>query len=964
MSSIKKRPTYSTCQENKSTTSRKRSIYSKIGASNNKERKRCNLVDKGKIRRNCSEADSLVSHLRLTCSTAPIVRPCNCHGKELHELTLGQDLTTYLKAFALIYVLPEEEWTAEYIDKLLLEGEQLFQTTCSEDDDHADGPEHQANIGDSPEQPIKRNFKLEGHNFTLELKSPYKGEKKKPSSQRPQHIIRNLKPVLQEFFRSAHYCMLLTKAGYLLIWRRRKVYFVMDVKGRRREDLVSVRHGVAMLICLQSIDKVVHLITQLSPVSYTDKFYIRELAVVRLVTPNGRVFMRESDSQPVEYKVINQNYAYLTSHLHLSLNPDKKLRNRSSVVVAVAAILASKIEHPASWSTSMFDRLICYGVEICRSCWTDKRVSIDLSNFPSQLRLGQFVVELKLGSNVFTGLWRYSDDIQKDNKLEREIQQTLKAHCNALFQINSQTYAMWVKENFYYLLDPYRHTVVTPLKPGGNGIVSGKWSTVRMFRDILTMLSVFHQLLKESNRQSPYSIHVVHIKNIKKCPQGYSLKPLPDDASYDVKSLNEKIKFPEKINNNENLLKQLSDDEPDESSEQEEHKLKPLVEKVKNNEKIKKVEHTMPKVKSTFTKPPKVTPTLLKDRSFIELDIPNRQQNKSSVLTIEQEETSSMLNKFSLQIMNKEKFTNKSTYVKIPNHAPTRCASPIFKPLAAGVIIKPDIKPPSAEPKIPKIKSQVPITTVIKPLIPKSIFSGTKTTKKCQNLYDKYRNKNGESAPGTNSIHASSVATRRKGVWNAKATDNLSALRIVQKTILGNKNALNSKNIDKLKQVNKKKLKILSSQTSFQSAQLPHDFSSVTDRIALPSKEVSYPVYTKYPHVLAVAGSESGTMESLKRLLDYSFKVSNRVLTMTPWGNYVVFRYCHLFYLFDGCTCNIDRFRHLDLSYGTAGLLPFKTKGQVICYMIDSRELRASKMLHSTLDDSCNQFEEFLGRSA
>ncbi|KAH8260927.1 hypothetical protein KR044_000640, partial [Drosophila immigrans] len=912
------------------------------------------------------EADGVVSTVRLTCSTAPIVRPCNCLRNESHAMTLGQDLATYLKAFALIYVLPEEEWTAEYVDKLLLEGgDELFQN--SSEDDHADGPLANTATGNSTEQCIRRTFKLEGYNFTLELKPPYRGDQKKALAQRPLHIIQNLKPVLQAFFRSAHYCMLLSKAGYVLIWRRRKMYFVMDVKGRRREDLVSVRHGVAMLICLQSIDKVVHLITQLSPISPNDKFYIRELAVVRLVTPDGRVFMRDADTPPVDYKVINQNYAYLTSHLHLSLNPEEKLRNRSSLVVGVVAILASKIEPPASWSTTMFDRLICYGVEICRCCWAKNRVTIDLGNFPTQLRLGHFVVELKLVSNVCTGMWRYSD-------LEREIQQTLKAYCNAVFQINSQTYAMWVKENFYYLLDPYRHTVVTPQKRKETGTLCNKWASVRMFRDVLTMLSVFHQLLKESNNQSSYSVHVVKIKNIMKCPQGYSLKPLPDDVNYDAKSLNEKITFPQNINNSEKLLKDLSDYEQSLSSEREEHKFKQIVDNVKNEEKFEKPECFKFDVKSTLTKLPKVNPTLLKDCSYVELSFPSQQLENSSVLNSEQEEKSSMVIKLKSHEQMKQnvekmcllKSTNKSSYGKIPNDAPTRSASLIFQPLATGVIIKPQVRPPPVVPKNfkPSSHSQVPITTAIKPLIPQSIFSGVKTTKtaanKSQNLYDKYRNKNTEFVPRTNqtSIAENPVTTRKKGVWNSRATDNLKALRMIQNEIVPEDNAkYNRKAAGKTQQLTNLSL------TSFASAQLPmDDRSSVTDRIEVPRKDVSYPIYTQHPHALAVAGSESGTMESLKRLLDYSFKVSNRVLTMTPWGNYVVFRYCHLFYLFDGCTCNIDRFRHLDLSSGTAGLLPFKSKEQVICYMIDSRELRTSKMLHTTLDDSCRRFEKFLGR--
>ncbi|KAM8708102.1 hypothetical protein ACLKA7_015124 [Drosophila subpalustris] len=893
MSNYNKKQNNFSCPDRKSTSNRKRSIYSnnKIGAnySNNDcenysnfqesknrgfTKKEINICNGNRIpNRVKDEVDSIGSAVGLTCSTTPVVRHYKCLGKELQDLKFAQDFATYLKAFALIYVLPEEEWTTENIDKLLLEGEDLFQI-CSEDD-HADGPLYQSNIYNNIEERIKRNFKLEGHSFTVELKPPYLGDENKPMELRPSHIIRNLKPVLQDFFRTAHYCLLLYKAGYLLIWRRRKVFFVMDVKGRRREDFVSTKNGVAMLICLQNINNAVHLISNLSGVTQSDKFSIRELAVVRLVTPDGRVFLRDSKPPSVEYKVINQNYAYLTSHLHLSLNPDASLRNRSSLVVGVAAILASQIDNPASWNTSMFDRLICYGVEFCRS-----RLSLEPKNFPTQLRLGQFIVDLKVIPKVCSGKWEPAGISSKNNNLQTELRSTLQSHGNALFQINSQIYGLWIKDDFFYLLDPYRHTVPAPQKRE-NGTLSSKWATVRMFRDVLTMLNVFHQLLKESNRQSSFSIHGVCINNI------YSPKPLPKDANNEVKCCNQTIEFPEQLNNCKKLLlSDISDYEPDapmESQSQEE----PLI--------VNKFKQIIDKDKD-------------KDKEKADGDGVMDSVAKSTQCTYDK-----------LQVL------------KDLSRPTTRSNSPRGNHSTVG-------------PKNTTFPIQSPTT----------------------------------------------LSTRRKGVWPAKATGNLSALRMAS-SAAGVRNQIRPGIKDFTKEESNNSTLVLTycetqrqpekmtercktdeSQTSFKSASLPPSIpdSSDTVQIEMPSKDIRYPIYTKDPHILAVAGSESGTIESLKRLLDYAFKVSNRVLTMTPWGNYVVFKHPNqrgnsfLFYLFDGCTCNIDRFRHLDLNSGTAGLLPFQTKIQVICYMIDSRETRASKLLNASLDDSRRQFEDLMGRGA
>ncbi|ALC45133.1 CG4669, partial [Drosophila busckii] len=470
---------------------------------------------------------------------------------------------TYLKAFALIYVLPERQWSGENIDKLLREGEDLFQESSEADAEGLPRSQVYTNI----EQRVSRKFKLEGHSFTIELSPAFRGTDPEHS----MHQMKQLKSMLQQFFRKSYHGLFLSKGGYLLIWRRRKFYFVLDVKGRRAADLVSVRfNGLATVVCVQNLSNVTHLITNLSSHSSTDQFTIRELCVVRLVTPDGRIFLRDSNQRDVQYSVINKNYAYLKSTLHLSMNPKETLRNHSSLMVGVAAILASKIDHPAGWNTNMFDRLMCYGVELCRSCWgasVQERLPIDLDTFPTQLRLGQFLMELRLLPNYASGRWSCGIRYQ-GNDFEYEIRRALDKHSNALFQINNQMYALWRKDDFYYLLDPYRHTVISPALQTSEDEVT-KWATVRMFRDLPTLLSVFHQLLKESNRQAPFNIHVVHIKNLVKCPAGYSLRPLPKDVDLEVLSLNEAIGFPVELNNCESILGEISDYEPDLVSETE-----------------------------------------------------------------------------------------------------------------------------------------------------------------------------------------------------------------------------------------------------------------------------------------------------------------------------------------------------------------------------------------------------------
>uniref|UniRef100_A0A1A9UDK6 Uncharacterized protein n=1 Tax=Glossina austeni TaxID=7395 RepID=A0A1A9UDK6_GLOAU len=119
----------------------------------------------------------------------------------------------------------------------------------------------------------------------------------------------------------------------------------------------------------------------------------------------------------------------------------------------------------------------------------------------------------------------------------------------------------------------------------------------------------------------------------------------------------------------------------------------------------------------------------------------------------------------------------------------------------------------------------------------------------------------------------------------------------------------------------------------------------------------SYPGLLSHPKTLAVVGSECGSYDSLCKLLHAGFRCADRVFTMVPWGNYVVFRTQdgdnHLYFVFDGCTCNVNRFRYLDLTCGTAGLLYFEELHKGINYIITSRSRREElkNLKRSIVDD-------------
>ncbi|KAH8324906.1 hypothetical protein KR074_002645, partial [Drosophila pseudoananassae] len=1006
------------------------------------------------------EADSLGDPVGLVCSTSVMDNPCG--ALPLQEEANSRNFAIYLKAFALVYILPEVDWTAEKIDMLLQEGTDLFEGSSEMDAEEQRGDPKllQPEIYTQEEKRINRVFNLEGHTFTLALEPRYMGDISKPLEKQPPHILQNLRPVLRSFFKAGRYCLLLTRVGHLLIWRRRKSFFVLDVKGRRRDNLETVeKNGVAMLVCLKSIDNVVHLASNLSGITPKDSFTIRELVVVRLETPDGRIYMRDTSHRSIEFKVVNKNYAYLKGSLHLSLNKEALARNRSSLMVAVAAILASKIDHPANWNTNMLDRLICYGVQLCRSCWSDflrDRRPIDLDTFPTQLRMGQFVLELKLIPNVRTGHWKCGVRIISTD-FEAHVKQALKEYGNVVFQINDQMYAMWAKDEFFYLMDPYRHTIVGT-HIAEDKVEGAKWATVRMFRDQLTMLSVFHQMLKESNRQSAYYLHVVRIRNLAECPKGFALAPLPDDVdAMDVESLNETILFNEQkaVRVGDKCLGEISDFEEDlisltdDNFDVENFKLLTdrqiagaegeLEENMEEQRRSRAKSRTRSAVRkqgvgnrisarviaakaakaskaNILRQQPNALVQGVQQKDATKKEVPKKETNKkeapkkvvafggtalakqnpakssresggrvlnlvpvkSSLRSSSRETPGRVTFKNmhkechqkvlkSVQIANKRsslsQVPKKCSNMKITNNKGTKPQEVSNKTSRPEDISKKAARPVEA----PQKGSNQKPTKMIKLVTPKETPKDSPT-----------KGSNSKISP-TRSASPKNFILREglsRGPFTMQKKENPKILTSNQEHIKpSTSRSFKEMLLKTMSKVNK--LGATSSASphkSFEKEESPHFFipESNSNEIGsgctavgksaeqednrgsvVPSR---FPGFSPVPQALAVGGSDSGTVESINRLLSSSFKVANRVLAMTPWGNYVVFRHrpnaqsksaATWFYVFDGCTCDIDRFRHLDLTQGTDGLLAFRKQAEVVCHIIDSREKKTLEMLDS-----------------
>lgn len=383
--------------------------------------------------------------------------------------------------------------------------------------------------------------------------------------------LKNMKAVLGNILRERTFYLLKVNQLYIMIWINCGVFFIFDVCGRDVTDFHLVeKDGVAVLLSLKSLSNVLHLITHLSGLNKEDLCTIRELKIAKVITASGYTTQRDYSEQRPEYNIINDDFAYVPATLHLSLNPAELLRNRSALPACVAALVVSKINHPATWNTKTVDNIICYGVNFCQTYWLNYANSdpIDVDELPAQFNIGQFRAEIELFPKRYVGFWRWVPSYKFTDLTLNVEKEFIGGDTKLLLQINYQMYTVWKQNEFIYLFDPFRHRVPAISNEQDSIESVEKYATVRMFRSFDVFIKELNSILMNSNKCSPFSLHIVKIRRIGVKAEPYDGVPSLFEKSLldpngEVFSLNEVICF-EETNEACEKLHEISDFEDEE----------------------------------------------------------------------------------------------------------------------------------------------------------------------------------------------------------------------------------------------------------------------------------------------------------------------------------------------------------------------------------------------------------------
>uniref|UniRef100_A0A1A9UN74 Uncharacterized protein n=1 Tax=Glossina austeni TaxID=7395 RepID=A0A1A9UN74_GLOAU len=864
---------------------------------------------------------------------------------------------TYLVAFARFHINPETTWTSTIIDEVLKRGLMLYSESQNQPNELR--LSRKTNVSRSitsvrssrktyapQEKNVSREFELMGCKFHIELLS------RPLSPDRPGEggdgqgsdflLLENVNALLKDTMRKHTYYLLCIEKFYIMLWLSKGVYFVFDVCGRKLDDFKSNdKDCVAVLMCLRTLDNVNHLILNLSGLSKNSPCTLRELKIVKLITPSGNIIQRDYGRRQREYKIINDDYAYVKGNLHLSLNPAALLRNRSALAAGVTALLVSKIDHPATWNSKVIDKIICFGFNFCQAHWLKCGSSdpIDVGEFPTRLNIGQFHAQIELFPKKYTGFWYCVPDF-----ISTELAQTIKrafeeGYNKLLLQINYQVYAIWKQKGFIFLFDPFRHRIAG-LSDQPNS--TEKYSTVKMFRSFDVFMLVLNSILLDSNRSSHFSLHAMKVRHIQLKNKADGTPALFQQSAFgsdgEVISLNEAVCFEEAEDICQKMLGEISDYE-EEESELEELELKTsssVLEAMEEEEgKEKDVFEDMEGVESSSEDEGKRKKKGKKGKKGGEGKGAKGKGGKGGSGKGSKKKGAARDGDDKVGRGSKDDKAGRGSkddkagrdskddkYKRVDQYSEDRGGEGDIRGKKLGKAIG-DEQSDSEKERLAELERQR-LLEIEKQRIREMELqkqSREELEKQRQSQLERQRkSESGKPRPSELERQRQADLEKKKGDEDKSKEKEDEDKR--------KKDADKAARCQRLREERMKASKVDDECEDF--------FKNVMRFCSAPNPN-RYPGCTSKPADMAVVGSESGSYDSLCKLVCAGFRKADRIFIMTPWGNFVLFR-CVTdelknYFLYDGCTCSINRFRHLDLSVGTAGLLCFKEINDMIEYM-------------------------------
>ncbi|XP_011310196.1 uncharacterized protein [Fopius arisanus] len=278
--------------------------------------------------------------------------------------------------------------------------------------------------------------------------------------------FRSIKPTemhlvkaLELFFRSYDAAVLISPGLSIAIWREGKGFNIFDGQPRDR-NLKPDDNGSAKLITLNDLNGVFFIILEKSNVKneYFVLYPIGVRGIVRLSEDEDEGGGQEPPQRRPSGYIIQGTFRALVRgsfHLHHPSIP-QDLQGRSHLIIAIAALVYSRLISPAKWTTPMLDLIInqshIYLVDLFRVLdkkFTDN-ASLGIGDLLGDFFFGVYGAKVKVWENVVPGQAK-----KGKSTIDSGFRDFFKANELGILEVKRTFYAVWKDSGKFYFLDPF-----------------------------------------------------------------------------------------------------------------------------------------------------------------------------------------------------------------------------------------------------------------------------------------------------------------------------------------------------------------------------------------------------------------------------------------------------------------------------------------------------------------------------
>lgn len=276
----------------------------------------------------------------------------------------------------------------------------------------------------------------------------------------------HLAKALELFFKRHDAGVLTSPVLNIAIWKDSRYYNIFDGQGRRDNLLPAedVASGSAKLILVPDLIGVLFVIHEKSGVE-NENFVIYGLSVSGI----ERLPLVEDDPdepeksigapkrRPSGYKLQNNFRALVQGSFHLNheLVPEE-LRGHAHLVIALAALIYSRLVNANKWTTAMIDLIFnqahIYLIDLARVLERklDENFELKIDDAMGDVILGVYAAKIKVEINVVPGQAK-----KGKSTIDTGFRDFFKTNSSGILEIKKKFYAVWKDGDKYYFLDPF-----------------------------------------------------------------------------------------------------------------------------------------------------------------------------------------------------------------------------------------------------------------------------------------------------------------------------------------------------------------------------------------------------------------------------------------------------------------------------------------------------------------------------